>query len=621
MKYRYLGTRGALNETSGQGPSASPPAPPPMGRVSAGGRAPSEAGSRLVLERAALAGLMPAEVAFELDVVPLEVDGETLVVGALDGDDIAKADKLSFSLARPVTLRQVGWHELRLKREALYGDPRRSRKQAVLASRTMSAPWPDDFFEADAVTASGGGGASTLSYSAGEVLDRPPGHAPVASHEGRSGFLASIDTTKPLGGPAGMFLYTIEEGQRVLMRRPDGTMDVVVGPRRVWRGRNVFKAMTHHVAHPGDYLIIRYRDGRQEHLAGPSEVWFDPRVHQAIERQEALQLAAKEAVVVYSQKEGTGVVQRRVEYGPALFIPRPGEWLHTFSWHASKGGSKGVVKVPNGLVFQKLWLMPDQMYHDVTDVRTADDAVLTIRLMIFFELVDIDRMLDATHDPIGDFVNAASSDVVDFTGRHDFESFKRNTERLNELEAYRQLSGRAGQCGYRINKVVYRGYGAADRLQQMHDQAIEARTRLQLDRATEQQAQDLENFRLDSQLARAGKRRGEQSSEVAHDLEIAAQKHEAHLRRSEAVAEAARERRRLDAEQRRSLRALEDARRREHLASLRDLGVDLTAYLTQGRADRVIEVRGRGGNGATHVHLEPGPGPIAPGRREGPEAG
>ena len=143
MKYRYLGTRGALNETSGQGPSASPPAPPPMGRVSAGGRAPSEAGSRLVLERAALAGLMPAEVAFELDVVPLEVDGETLVVGALDGDDIAKADKLSFSLARPVTLRQVGWHELRLKREALYGDPRRSRKQAVLASRTMSAPWPD----------------------------------------------------------------------------------------------------------------------------------------------------------------------------------------------------------------------------------------------------------------------------------------------------------------------------------------------------------------------------------------------------------------------------------------------------------------------------------------------
>src|SRR5438105_4778744 len=53
----------------------------------------------------------------------------------------------------------------------------------------------------------------------------------------------------------------------------------------------------------------------------------------------------------------------------------------------------------------------------------------------------------------------------------------RNTDKLNERETYRQLMGRAAQCGYRINKVVYRGYGAPERLQQMHDQAIEARTR------------------------------------------------------------------------------------------------------------------------------------------------
>jgi len=38
------------------------------------------------------------------------------------------------------------------------------------------------------------------------------------------------------------------------------------------------------------------------------------------------------------------------------------------------------------------------------------------------------------------------------------------------------------------------------------------------------------------------------------------------------------------------------------LDALRNLGVDLTAYLTQSRADRVIELRG-GGSG-THVHLE-----------------
>ena len=225
-------------------------------------------------------------------------------------------------------------------------------------------------------------------------------------------------------GDAGVFLYTVEEGQRVLMRRPNGTMEMIVGPRTVWRGWNTFKAVGHYIAHPGDYLSVRFRDGHQEHLPGPSEVWFDPRVHHEVKLQEGLQLAAKEAVVVYSAKDGGGAVQRRIVHGPALFVPQPGEWLHTFSWHASRGGAKGVVKVPNGLVFQKLWMMPDQMYHDVSDVRTADDAVLTIRLMMFFELVDIDTMLDSTHDPIGDFVNAASSDVVDFVGRHELDTFK-----------------------------------------------------------------------------------------------------------------------------------------------------------------------------------------------------
>ena len=163
-------------------------------------------------------------------------------------------------------------------------------------------------------------------------------------------------------------------------------------------------------------------------------------------------------------------------------------------------------------------------------------------------------MLDATHDPIGDFVNAATSDVVGFTGRHDFESFKRNTDKLNELETYRQLAGRAGQCGYRINKVVYRGYGRPDRLQPMHDQAIEARTRLQLDRATEEQSQELEDFKLDSQMPRAAKRRREQAAEVDHEMELGGRKQEAELRDQEARRTFQRGQARLEAELRERLR-------------------------------------------------------------------
>jgi hypothetical protein len=222
-------------------------------------------------------------------------------------------------------------------------------------------------------------------------------------------------------------------------------------------------------------------------------------------------------------------------------------------------------------------------------------------------------MLDTTHDPIGDFVNAATSDVVEFTGKHSFESFKRGTERLNDLEAYRQLVGRAAQCGYRINKVVYRGYGTAEALQQMHDHAIEARTRLQLDRATEEQAQDLENYKLDSQLARAGKRRSEQTVEVEHDLALAQKRQEAELRQRQAQQASARELRRLEGDLNLEMRRRQDEQQREHLAALREMGVDLTAYLTQARADRVIEVRG---GSRTHLHLEPQrQGRVADGQR------
>jgi hypothetical protein len=276
--------------------------------------------------------------------------------------------------------------------------------------------------------------------------------------------------------------------------------------------------------------------------------------------------------------------------------------MHTFAWHGSEGGSQGQKKVAKGLVFQKLWLMPDQMYHDVPEVRTADDAVLTIKLMVFFELIDIDRMLEATHDPIGDFINAATSDVVDFCGRRTFEAFKHDTGKLNELDAYRQLTARAAQNGYRVNKVVYRGYAAPDRLQAMHDQAIESRTRLQLERATEEQAQTLEDFKLNAQMNRATRRRTEQTAEVEAEIELGRKRQEAELRQKEAERTAVREQRRRDAEAELEVRSSADERQRQHLGALREMGVDLTAFLTQGRADRVIELRGKGAT--PHLHLD-----------------
>ena len=90
--------------------------------------------------------------------------------------------------------------------------------------------------------------------------------------------------------------------------------------------------------------------------------------------------------------------------------------------------------------------------------------------------------------------------------------------------------------------------------------------------------------------------------EVAHDLDLAQKREEADIRRREARQASLRELKRLEEERRLAARGRQEGQQREHLLALRDLGVDLTAYLTQARADQVIELRGTSGH---HVHLQP----------------
>lgn len=569
--------------------------------------------------------LVPESVARENNVLPLRLEGRTLVVAVAAPSDILLRDKLSFLLNRNI---QFVAHPLADIQNAINQHYGRSETESVDSMLVEFADPAVEFAQTDHEegedrTSDGTPAPRRRLLSQARDMGRALGRTVTEVKKGLKGTEDHVTTsartrsgppqfnsgpgsgedTTPNYGTESMWRYTVEEGQRALMVRKDGRVELIVGPKRVWAWGKRFERMRHFVAHPGDFLIVRFRDGRQEHVAGPADVWFDPRVHETVTRQEALQLAAKEAVVVYSKAAENQPISRRLVYGPTLFVPAPGEWLHTFSWHGSDGGSAGARKTAKGLVFQKLWLMPDQMYHDVTDVRTADDAVLTIKLMMFFELLDIERMLETTHDPIGDFINAATSDVVDFLGHRSFEEFKKETGRLNELETYRQLTARAAQNGYRVNKVVYRGYDAPARLQAMHDQAIEARTKLQLERATEQQAQDLEDFKLTAQMNRATRRRTEQAVEVDTEIDLARKRQEAERQQKEADRTAQREQRRRDAEAEQELRRQADERHRTHLALLKEMGVDLTALLTQGRADRVIELRG-GSGVSPHLHLD-----------------
>merc|ERR1719264_2491359 len=60
---------------------------------------------------------------------------------------------------------------------------------------------------------------------------------------------------------------------------------------------------------------------------------------------------------------------------------------------------------------------------------------------------------------------------------------------MNKLATFGSLCSRAETIGYKINKVVFRGFHSSDALQAMHDKAIQERTRLKLEGDTEEHRQ------------------------------------------------------------------------------------------------------------------------------------
>ncbi|QDT43609.1 hypothetical protein Pan241w_37110 [Gimesia alba] len=386
-------------------------------------------------------------------------------------------------------------------------------------------------------------------------------------------------------------IKTVRQGDRVAVWNVKGQVAYVDGPRRLILFRKTIEPLRQYCAGADQYLSIEFTDGHCEHLRGPVSAWYDPVNHLSIDIKDALELDSHEAIVVY--RRNGSEVQRRVERGPMLFVPSENEWLHDFRWHGADPEYPSH-KVPRALKFHKLRVIPDQTYYLVDDVRTSDDALLTVKLMIFFELADIETMLDQTHDPIADFINAVTADVVDFVGARSFEVFKQDTENLNELESYRNLLTRAQRIGYQINKVVYRGYTAGETLQSMHDSAIEARTRLKLDAETEIQAQELADVQLAREAIRAEKRQEMEAQQTTHNIHLQRLEHDEQIHQQEELDIAEEEtKRRVNQIELEHQRATNEEQSR-YLATMREMQVDLTRYLVAQyqNPDRLIRITG-----------------------------
>lgn len=171
--------------------------------------------------------------------------------------------------------------------------------------------------------------------------------------------------------------------------------------------------------------------------------------------------------------------------------------------------------------------------YNVRDVRTKDDALITAKVMIFYELKKLELMLDITQDPIGDFINAVCGDVVAFCASRSYEEFVAATDLLNQLETFPQLTTRAERMGFEISKVVFRGYQCSDGLSAMHTNALEQRTSLRIESETQRQAQDLEDFKLQRESLRFQQRHEMEHRQAKHQQELDNERHQAALQAEE----------------------------------------------------------------------------------------
>lgn len=415
---------------------------------------------------------------------------------------------------------------------------------------------------------------------------------------------------------------TIRDGERAAVWSLNGKVRVVDGPKRITLVRQKLERMPSYFANESQYLEVRKREGPVVIMPGPCSLVKDPITDASINVQEATFIDASEALVVYRRKpcpdeidetcarlKGEGV-QRRVVHGPARFVPDATEWVHTFSWTGVPANGSKTTYQPNANKFTKLSVIPSQIYHNVNEVRTSDDTLITVKLMIFFELKTIERMLDSTADPISDFINAASADVVAFCATRTYEQFTSSSAELNALSSFAQLTQRAAICGYTISKVVFRGFQAGDKLQAMHDGAIQERTRLRLKEETQEQEQRAADLKLAAEQARAEKQAELELGQARLKAELALSAKRAALEQERLEDEARRaqekarhearlaEQRELDTaalerdKQRLELERQRNAEQLRALGAMNEMGVDVTKVLVSQHEhpDRVIRL-------------------------------
>lgn len=319
------------------------------------------------------------------------------------------------------------------------------------------------------------------------------------------------------------FLELLAEGERAVVTSIFGKSKIVEGPASISKLNRIEKFDTIMLTEL-DRGVFTNELGKAETISGPCVVHIHPRGEFLFDTR--VQLAKHEAIVVIDVDGKPKICTGDTE--PVVYITK-GQTIHEFKWTGSRGDSEH--KTPGALRITKLRLQDTQTYVSY-NVRTSDNIVAVVSLMISFKYTDVNKLLH-NDDPLGAMFNRIMAELVDAVSKLTFDEFKTNTNEhitnvplLKEKEGVNSLSW-FHQYGIEINSVILREWNPVDRsVQSILERAATANANKAVDEAeherrirqlsNEEIALDKERV-LDEKRAESAKARG-----VASGMELSA---------------------------------------------------------------------------------------------------
>lgn len=338
-----------------------------------------------------------------------------------------------------------------------------------------------------------------------------------------------------------------------------------------------------YIANEKEYLKIEYLDGTTEIRNGPCKLDLNPVTMKSVKKENVIVLNDHQVIVVYRANKRE--IIKGIDHH--FYYPQPDDILHEFSWHGSVDG--GTRKVPNALKFYKLSTGPHQLYYNVEGVRTKDDALLTVKFMLFYEINSVESMLNKTNDPIASFINGITADIVSYASSRTFETFKKDTNILNDFEYFPNLVKCADNIGFTIKQIVFRGIEASKELEEMCTESLNKRTAMLIEEETRSQKEKMKNFELENTIKRNEQSRADELSAIKDDIEKNKLKSESNLQIKQSEHE-------FEIRKKTELAYIENNKNSDYYKLLKNYGVDINELLIMPlkniKHDKHISIQG-----------------------------